>query len=370
MSLVNLNKRNLWICESRINSPNGDDTVFSDISNVYKPVNIQVSLTSSEPKYVKCDGGTPSNTIASKFNTSFICPYTDGTNAITITDTSCTKITFYTSYNSGSPVTVYGGDGTANNGNGNLFTIFEVYDYIINKLDAFNNAMTYVQRCDEYTKLSKSMNSNPRQLIKGRGNYSNNDTSCGMFRSLAYATLVTQPPNAGGSSGGSNYFDTYANVFSSSLYNNSGAYDYLKGIPAWASNVVQKPDLNTQPYIDITKSLMQQLADLINLTNNYQTILEKYKGTTGSINYVNGPGNMHLYLNNTFTGSYNFFSLTDLSKQVDILRNELDNHVSEILADQSTSLYQSQLLKDSSVYANVMWTILATSLIYYVFVKL
>jgi hypothetical protein len=84
---------------------------------------------------------------------------------------------------------------------------------------------------------------------------------------------------------------------------------------------------------------------------------------------ISTDGTTQIPLDNTIPNSYNF-KLTDLSDKVDKLRNQLDNRVAEILASQSSSVYQSQLLKDSSVYANVMWTILATSLIYYVFVKL
>ena len=363
---VDLNKRNLCIYESKPYRPSLDTTDFSNIYTVYIPVNIAVSLTTgvSSGNYVIYNSGAPTTPNSGTFNTSFIYPKTDGS-TVSISDSTTNQITSYVSYNSGSDVTVNGGDGTASNSNGNLFTIFEVYDYIINKLDAFNNAMTYVQRCDQYTKLSYNMGLDQKQLSLGKGNYSDNDTSCAMFASTSIVAATQQrQPN------GTPYFDANAKVFKSNLYNNSGSYDYLKGIPAWASPVVKKPDLKTQPYIDTTKSLMQQLADLINLTKNYQTILETYKKSSGGINYVMGAdGSTQIPLNGTVTNSYNF-SLTNLSDKVDILRNQLDNRVAEILASQSSSVYQSQMLKDSSVYANVMWTILATSLIYYVFVKL
>jgi len=52
------------------------------------------------------------------------------------------------------------------------------------------------------------------------------------------------------------------------------------------------------------------------------------------------------------------------------LRLKLDQAMTELYnGDQSIAMYQKKTL-DSVVYANILWTILATSLIYYVFVKI
>jgi hypothetical protein len=52
------------------------------------------------------------------------------------------------------------------------------------------------------------------------------------------------------------------------------------------------------------------------------------------------------------------------------LRRKLDTKMNELYSgDQSIAMYQRKSV-DSVVYANVLWTILATSLIYYVFVKI
>ena len=48
-------------------------------------------------------------------------------------------------------------------------------------------------------------------------------------------------------------------------------------------------------------------------------------------------------------------------------RKDLDNKMRELYANEYTD---SQLMYDSSVYVNLAWTVLATSVLYYLFVKL
>jgi len=366
---VNLNKKNFWIYESTA-VENPTSILISQIDTTFIPIDILVTLTSSvaSGNYVAVSTNPidPRSEGVITQVRSYICPSKTSSNA-NIGDTipfgtNMKKITSYTSYNSGSPVTINGSDGS-------LFTLFEVYDYIINKLDAFNNGMSYVQRCNQYSKLSNSVHAvtsaSKPQLDVGKGEYSNADTSCGMFgsTSITDATNSIQPS-------GKKYFVTDAKIFKSDLYNNETTYDYMKSIPTWASsgNFTKLPKLNKDPYIDTSKSLIQQLADLINLTNNFQAILETYRGTNTNVNYVLDANSNKLFLSE---GVLNYgFELTSLSNDVDKLRGQLDNRVAEILASQNSSVYESQLVKDSATYINVMWSILATSLIYYVFVKL
>ena len=51
-------------------------------------------------------------------------------------------------------------------------------------------------------------------------------------------------------------------------------------------------------------------------------------------------------------------------------RNNLDLKLKEIYAADGSIQSEFKLNMDSSVYASIMWSVLATSLIYYVFVKL
>lgn len=52
-------------------------------------------------------------------------------------------------------------------------------------------------------------------------------------------------------------------------------------------------------------------------------------------------------------------------------RNDLDNKMNDLLGNNRNSiLYEKQNELDSSVYSTLLWTVMVTSLIYYVFVKL
>lgn len=65
--------------------------------------------------------------------------------------------------------------------------------------------------------------------------------------------------------------------------------------------------------------------------------------------------------NNTMVTSY------DLLKEK---RNDLDMRMKEILGNNQSILHEDQNYIDGSVYSTLLWTVLATSLIYYTFTKL
>ena len=52
-------------------------------------------------------------------------------------------------------------------------------------------------------------------------------------------------------------------------------------------------------------------------------------------------------------------------------RSDLDNKMNEILANNKNSiLYEKQSELDATVYSTLLWTVMVTSLIYYVFTKI
>jgi hypothetical protein len=52
-------------------------------------------------------------------------------------------------------------------------------------------------------------------------------------------------------------------------------------------------------------------------------------------------------------------------------RSDLDNKMNEILGNNKNSiLYEKQSELDASVYSTLLWTVMVTSLIYYVFTKI
>ena len=51
-------------------------------------------------------------------------------------------------------------------------------------------------------------------------------------------------------------------------------------------------------------------------------------------------------------------------------RNELDMKMKEILGTENSILFENQNYIDSSVYTTLLWTVLATSCLYYLFIKI
>jgi len=356
-NLVNLNERIFYIYESTANTGTSTVTDLSDINTTYKPITISASLTAvaSAPHTLNIPDAYTSVTAGTGvYKTSFFA---------TTLISSPVKVSIMQNYTSI--------DGTTTiSGNSNKFTVFELYDYITVLLEKFNNGMSYVQRCDTYTKLNTDVKgANPPQLFFGQGNYTNAVTSCDMF----YDTVNASSNNMPGTSTSTPYFTNMpgnggaqAVVFNNSLYDNN----FLKTIPNWKTGTVTaNPTFSPNaPLINTTKPLLQQLADLINLTQNLQVILETYRGTNAHPNYMYDVNQNKILLNQP---DFNYgFELTGLHGDVVNLRSQLDNKVAVIMAQQTSVLYQSQLMKDSAIYANLMWTILATSLIYYVFIKL
>ena len=60
-------------------------------------------------------------------------------------------------------------------------------------------------------------------------------------------------------------------------------------------------------------------------------------------------------------------TLLDDHNKIKALRKDLDNKVNEL---RNTEKTDNQILHDNSVYVTLTWTVLATSVLYYLFVKL
>jgi len=97
------------------------------------------------------------------------------------------------------------------------------------------------------------------------------------------------------------------------------------------------------------KQLLQQINDLNNLISTFNTIIDKLKSSSS------------VDQSETILKNY---------KQTLDLRADLDKKLGEIYKYNDSRIVQSQNYLDKTVYTNVLLTILATSLIYMVFVKL
>jgi len=99
------------------------------------------------------------------------------------------------------------------------------------------------------------------------------------------------------------------------------------------------------------KHLQQQLNDIKNLIDRFNEILVNVK-------------------NNNEIPSVNYKQLIETNNQLKILRSDLDDKLGEIYEYDNSKIVQSRNKLDNTVYSGVLWSILATSLAYFIFVKL
>lgn len=97
------------------------------------------------------------------------------------------------------------------------------------------------------------------------------------------------------------------------------------------------------------KQIIQESNDVNQLIVRFNEILTLMQSTPDTVNYT---------------------ELINQQKQNEYLRNELDRKLKEIYEYRNTNIVQSQLNLDNTIYTGVLWSILATSLAYFVFIKL
>lgn len=106
-------------------------------------------------------------------------------------------------------------------------------------------------------------------------------------------------------------------------------------------------------YVDGKQEIVKNKANALTLALTNVTSLNR----TDYSNTMNNFNKGHQALLNQYSKNLN-------------LRNELDLKMKEILKTDDSFVNQSKLHYDSTMYASIGWTILATSLLYYVFRKL
>lgn len=142
---------------------------------------------------------------------------------------------------------------------------------------------------------------------------------------------------------------TFTTSFSSSGYqqklkNNASAAD-LKQFPYTASYISSKSSNNEK------KQLCQRLEDIKSLLEDFNDILNKIP--QGDVS--------------TYTDKLNYLQDTKMKNQQ--LRDLLDKKLDQIYST-DTRHTDSLVMLDSTVYTSVLWTILATSIIYFMFKKM
>lgn len=99
------------------------------------------------------------------------------------------------------------------------------------------------------------------------------------------------------------------------------------------------------------KNLCQRMADVGNLLTSFNTIL---KGLDTELK--------------KFPDQYN--KIISMEDKNITLRNELDFQLQLLYSEDHNIMTDNIMKLDSTIYASVLWSILASSLVYYVFIKL
>ena len=131
-----------------------------------------------------------------------------------------------------------------------------------------------------------------------------------------------------------------------SLYNND---NLLSDISASGVAHAGMGDLNGVSYNDILSSF---------IITGYETNINDYTKFEQDIIDLSGGLNNRNHFNQDIQTNY---------KKVNDLRSELDNKMRDIYNPEDQDSYR---LHDQSIYMTLSWTILATSVLYYLFVKL
>lgn len=164
---------------------------------------------------------------------------------------------------------------------------------------------------------------------------------------IAYADYVRCGPN----NEGDGLADTQYN---SSNYHNDNKIKTPSCTDTLSKYSSQNPSITlNKSYVDGKQEIVKNKANALTLALGNVTSLNR----TDYSNTMNIFNRGHQTLLNNYSNNLN-------------LRNELDLKMKEILKTDDSFVNQSKLHYDSTMYASIGWTILATSLLYYVFRKL
>ena len=126
---------------------------------------------------------------------------------------------------------------------------------------------------------------------------------------------------------------------------------------------------NNQKIIDLENAIIQEINNLyICLQNPSYPVCST---TTTNITKLNELINStpSAFLNNT-TYDNDYHHVLSQSNQIQKLRGELDFKMKELyqLNGSSGNIYKTYV--DSTIYTNILWGVLATSIVYFLFLKL
>jgi len=97
----------------------------------------------------------------------------------------------------------------------------------------------------------------------------------------------------------------------------------------------------------------------------------KYYTATTAHTYLTDPGTQFLSTSHLKLPKESF-TTQDLDasyNKIQVLRQELDAKLKELYGTEDSIFQEEKMVYDANVYAGLLWTVLATSIIYYVFTK-
>lgn len=201
--------------------------------------------------------------------------------------------------------------------------LFYIEKYISEELSKFVNSINLLKRCDIYTTL---MNINQNVVLP---------TACNStFNNFANEKIETIRNN----------IKYNKKVYYSQITFGNKPFD---NITYTDSYLISKTNSNDK------KQICQQFSDISQLLTDYKTILDSINKT---------------YDKSKYTDDYNLI-MTKYNANL-VLRNELTGKVNELYSDKGSQLGNSKLYLDSTVYTSVLWTILATTVLFYIFKKM
>jgi hypothetical protein len=200
--------------------------------------------------------------------------------------------------------------------------LFYVETYISSELQKFISNIFIAKGCDQF---GIAMNTKPNTSIPKKcrdtfNNFSNNNI----------ATIR-------------NNIKTRRGVYTSQLQFGEAIFNNLTYTDAYKNSKTNNND---------KKQLCQRFADISQLLTDFKNIID-------SLNTDN--------IKNTYKDDYNM--IMEKYKANLELRNDLNTKINDLYSDNS-KIGSSKLYLDSTVYTSVLWTILATTILFYIFKKM
>jgi hypothetical protein len=103
------------------------------------------------------------------------------------------------------------------------------------------------------------------------------------------------------------------------------------------------------------------------VTDAYDKIGDATSGSLQAVN--NGAANVNDYVTNAEADA-SFNDITSKHKNIMQLRSELDAKLKELHLTEDSLAYEQNRIFDGTLYTSLIWTVLATTTLFYVFKKL